>query len=169
MSQNAQGVIELGKHYPGTMLQNLLGQRLYFTKTQKRTTHLVGARDDQIPVYGMYVKNSSGGALLPGSSVTFAAAGVGTVIDSAGGAGPIAGFVDGLLPAAGVPDGRCFMILQWGRAYVIGAGALSAGDRIEAAASGKVTTLSTGERVGQLIDAISGDGVLGAALIDVRL
>lgn len=92
------------------------------------------------------VKNDSGGALLPGRGVQYKSTGstnYGKAVGGYSGAGErIDGIVDHTLPAAGVPDGKWFwMIVPKSPAYVVtdGANALSRGDLLKTAASGKFT------------------------------
>lgn len=61
------------------------------------------------------VRNTSGGALLPGSAVKWEAGFRGRRVDgSAAAQGPTAGFVDDMLPASGVKDDDMFWLIVEG-------------------------------------------------------
>lgn len=64
------------------------------------------------------VKNSSGGALLPGQVVAFKAGGMSEVDALATTSTELMGIVDEYLPAAGVPDGEVFWVVVRGPSTV---------------------------------------------------
>lgn len=87
------------------------------------------------------VKNSSGGDLIPGRSVKFAAGKDFTEISGYSGAGEVSdGIVDPYTSKTAVPDGKHFLIVISGR--VVGAqvstGTLTVGQLVKTAATGKL-------------------------------
>jgi hypothetical protein len=94
-----------------------------------------------LPIKARWVKNNSGGALLPGEIVTCQAGYQGQYVDAkCGAAGVGAGVVDPYLPSAGVADGYHFWMVIEGPVSVLHAGndAIGSGDLLVTAASGRV-------------------------------
>lgn len=141
-------------------LLNSTGLRLGETRADSELTHLLGTvvefsnldvstrpatPVDARPVLAMLVKNASGGALLPNRLVKWVAASRGTQITGYSGVGEsFAGAVDPFLPAAGVAANEAFWIILptlHGTPVKLvsdGSGAISAGDKLQTAGSGKV-------------------------------
>jgi hypothetical protein len=98
-------------------------------------------------VWVRWVKNASGGALLPGvvcKAVLTSAATSKYHVDVCGASDKPVGVVNRHHLAAGVPDGYYFYMVVEGPTEVIDSGsAVSAGDTIAAAASGDVATASS--------------------------
>lgn len=104
------------------------------------------------------VKNTSGGALTPGTTVLYETGYWGTQVDSAGGAGRVHGIVDEYLPSAGVPANEYFWIVIHGpcKARMEGSASVAEKDPVKAVASGRVDEDGDGlsiDSIGEMMEA----------------
>lgn len=144
MRQNST-FVERGKTYPSGTDTHLLGAKMLFDNRDYTNPQLAPLRDGG-EVECTFVKNASGGALLPGLGIKFAVAAdtdFGVNIAGTTGAGDIPdGIVDEFLPAAGVANGDYFLMVTKGPVKVQsdGTGTISRGAVIVTAASGQFVT-----------------------------
>jgi len=166
----------LGQTSDAAELTHLEGYRGLFTdyasKSYGAVAQLTGGT-----VEAIWVKNESGGVLLPGACTTWNIANVGKGVAASPASGKtIIGVVDPYIPAAGVADDDHFWLVVKGPAKIIsnGAGILTNGDYVSNAGSGKVVEVDltstslelAGALVGQMIETIAAtDGLLGRCYI----
>lgn len=104
------------------------------------TTHPKGVRLSPLEVHCVLVKNTSGGNLAVGTMVKWKAGKAGTEIGGVAGADEqAAGQVDPYLSSV-VANNETFWMIKSGPTKVISSAAITAGDAIGTAASGKVKT-----------------------------
>lgn len=137
----------LGQYATADELPHLLGQEGIFADVNHSSSENVKPELSGMSVVAMWVRNGSGGALLPSTGVVWSTTTgeVGIEVSGAGGADvDWAGIVDPHLPAAGVPNGSHFWIIRNGPAKVIhdGDDTIVAGDLLVAGADGKVDKYS---------------------------
>lgn len=134
--RDTNGICPRGESVPGTQFPQLYGSIRSFDNL---TSLADKAMRDAREVLMMFVRNGSGGALLPGQIVTWKTLLAGRhVTNPAAAATAVAhGVVDHLLPAAGVADGRGFWMTIRGPARLLNdaAGAISEFDRLVVSAS----------------------------------
>lgn len=112
-NRDVHAACKRGETVPSTKFQHLLGAVGEFDNISALGDGgTMQVLRDSSPVKMMFVRNASGGALLPGQIVTWITGYAGKrVTNPAAAATAIAvGVVDHLLPAAGVPDGYGFLM-----------------------------------------------------------
>lgn len=127
-----------GKTEPTDTNVHLEGQKCAFLDTDPANPKVPRSAKT---VHAVRVKNSSGGALLPGYSVKWAAGYHGTRTDNVTATGDkSAGFVDDHVPAAGVPDGYYYWLIVNGPCNMVtdGSSTLSQEDPLVTVTGGKV-------------------------------
>jgi hypothetical protein len=124
---------------------HLLGQEKSFLDVNYASVEPgIAPRLSESMVHCRWVKNVSGGVLLPGAMVKYLATEYGEHITAEAGAGDIAnGVVDEYLPAAGVADNKSFWIVQRGPTKVIGGAVVAAGVSFVPGSSGEAAAFST--------------------------
>lgn len=131
---------DLGQTAIAGELTHLLGRKVSFDDVSRTASGVAGPATG-IQRKAIWVKNNSGGALLPGEIAAWDTSYVGTYVGAKCGAAAVgAGVVDPNLPAAGVADGYHFWLIYEGPVNVLHAGndAIGAGDLLVTAASGRV-------------------------------
>lgn len=141
MTMDIQNSYPLGSTGSASELAHLLGSQGRFNDIDYSSTQAVKPRLSAIPIEAVWVKNESGGALLPCEIPIWKTTGVGTSVGVKTSAlSPGAGVVDPYLPAAGVANGEHFWLIRKGPAKVIqyGSAAWDAGDPLITGADGRV-------------------------------
>lgn len=129
-----------GKTGASGELTHLEGQISEFPDVDWDSTASVKPTLSQDTVRCRWVKNDSGGALLPGYGVRYKAAYYGMRMGAVSGDGETChGIVDEYLPAAGVADGKYFWLVQHGPGSVAtdGSASIAQNDILVTAAAGK--------------------------------
>lgn len=119
------------------------------------------------------VKNASGGALLPGTLVSFKSSGPGWEINGNTAVGGRAdGVVDHTLPAAGVANGDCFLMVIEGPTKMVsdGAGVLAFGNKLVVGATGgrvKIQVAAPADETAAMVQVNSACGYAEGAATNV--
>jgi hypothetical protein len=113
MSRVANPACERGQTVPSGRLAHLYGFETTFDNIRSLPSTEAGVKQDERLVRMRFVKNDSGGALLPGQTVSWKSgyAGKRVTNPAASATAQIVGTVDPLLPSAGVADGEGFWIV----------------------------------------------------------
>ena len=138
MTQNRQNYKRLGETAVSGELEHLLGQKAVFSDLNYASTSQIKPELSQIEIEAVWVKNRSGGALLPRAIVKWHASYPGTGSDVVTTTNDVAaGVVDPYLPAAGVPNNDHFWLIRRGPAKIDSDGAaISAGVLVQTAVTG---------------------------------
>ena len=130
-----------GKTHDANTLPHALGLQKEFADVNWGSSESVKPTLSGSIVLCEYVKNNSGGALLPGQLVYYEDGYCGKYVKGVATATQLAdGVVDEYLPAAGVADGKHFWIVKRGYTKLINssATAIDQGDWLKTAAAGEV-------------------------------
>jgi hypothetical protein len=133
------GPVDYGFRTTEAYYDDVLGAEQIFTDNLTTATSVQNINSGN-KVIAKIVRNVSGGTLVPGSVVTWAADGVGRTIGGTAGLNGIgAGVVDPTL-SSNVANGEAFLLFVYGPVEVLSSVAISAGASVKTAASGKSVT-----------------------------
>lgn len=143
---------------------HIVGTEKWFVDTHPRT----GAVQSNAPVKCIALRNTSGGAILPGAAVKAKASALLSEVDgSAGVDDMVVGVADEYLPAAGVAVNDIFWVVVCGPTTVNTAAALVAGDKISFTGGAAVAHVAN-KTAGVALAAASGGKVRVLAGLDGR-
>ena len=146
MTQNRQNYKRLGETAVSGELEHLLGQKAIFNDLDYSSTSQIKPDLSQIEIEAVWVKNRSGGALLPRAIVKWHTSYPGTgIVDETTTNDVAAGVVDPYLPAAGVANNDHFWLIRKGPAKIDSDGAaITTGDLVQTAVTGYGKTWAAG-------------------------
>lgn len=151
-----------------TYADQLLGIEYVFDDVDLSSTSPIKPVKSANSVHAVWVKNSSGGALKPGSLVKCSVLRK-TVGAQAGATEIVDGVVDGYL-TSDVADGEKFFIVVEGPCLVLSNGSYSANAGLASSSSGKAASATTGTvtNFGRAIEAAGAADQLKRAYVDCR-